>query len=102
MAFLFGRNRQRSAQDIVRSTKDLLQKLAKEETPLPKTEEDLSRTLTLMKVTLQGTPELEATPDAVYQLVNSVLAESLLPLLVDNIHRLPFEARKDTQTIISN
>ncbi|KAK0322321.1 Hym1p [Friedmanniomyces endolithicus] len=102
MAFLFGRNRQRSAQDIVRSTKDLLQKLAKEETPLPKTEEDLSRTLTLMKVTLQGTPELEATPDAVYQLVNSLLAESLLPLLVDNIHRLPFEARKDTQTIISN
>ncbi len=36
MAFLFGRNRQRSAQDIVRSSKDLLQKLAKEETPLPK------------------------------------------------------------------
>lgn len=55
-----------------------------------------------MKVTLQGTPELEATPDAVYQLVNQILAESLLPLLVDNIHRLPFEARKDTQTIISN
>lgn len=31
-----------------------------------------------------------------------VLAESLLPALVDNVHRLPFEARKDTQTIISN
>jgi len=55
-----------------------------------------------MKVTLQGTPELEATPDAVYQLVNGIIAESLLPLLVDNIHRLPFEARKDTQAIISN
>ncbi|KAI7098340.1 Mo25-like protein [Hortaea werneckii] len=55
-----------------------------------------------MKVTLQGTPELEATPDAVYQLVNQILAESLLPLLVENIFRLPFEARKDTQTIISN
>lgn len=55
-----------------------------------------------MKVTLQGTPELEATPDAVYQLVNQILAESLLPFLVENIFRLPFEARKDTQTIISN
>jgi calcium binding protein 39 len=55
-----------------------------------------------MKVTLQGTPELEATPDAVLQLVNHILAEGLLPLLVDNIYRLPFEARKDTQTIISN
>jgi calcium binding protein 39 len=65
-------------------------------------EEELSRSLTQMKVTLQGTPELEATPDAVYQLVNHILAESLLPLLVEDIHRLPFEARKDTQTIISN
>ncbi|KAK3643875.1 Hym1p [Elasticomyces elasticus] len=102
MAFLFGRNRQRSAQDIVRSTKDLLQRLVKEDAASPKIEEELSRTLALMKVTLQGTPELEAAPDAVYQLVNGVLAESLLPLLVDNIHRLPFEARKDTQNIISN
>ncbi|KAK4947143.1 Hym1p [Elasticomyces elasticus] len=102
MAFLFGRNRQRSAQDIVRSTKDLLQRLVKEDVASPKIEEELSRTLALMKVTLQGTPELEAAPDAVYQLVNGVLAESLLPLLVDNIHRLPFEARKDTQNIISN
>ncbi|TKA23164.1 hypothetical protein B0A50_07194 [Salinomyces thailandicus] len=102
MAFLFGRNRQRSAQDLVRSTKDLLQRLLKEEGPTQKLEEDLSRTLTQMKATLQGTPEVEATPDAVYQLVNQILAESLLPLLVDNIHRLPFEARKDTQTIISN
>lgn len=31
MAFLFGRNRQRSALDMVRTVKDLLQKLAKEE-----------------------------------------------------------------------
>ncbi|RMY66919.1 hypothetical protein D0864_11718, partial [Hortaea werneckii] len=102
MAFLFGRNRQRSAQDLVRSTKDLLQKLMKEDGSSPKLEEDLARALTQMKVTLQGTPELEATPDAVYQLVNQILAESLLPLLVENIFRLPFEARKDTQTIISN
>ncbi|KAK3114760.1 Hym1p [Teratosphaeriaceae sp. CCFEE 6253] len=102
MAFLFGRNRQRSAGDVVKSTKDLLQKVAREDAASPKIEEELSRTLAQMKVTLQGTPELEATPDAVCQLVNSILAESLLPLLVDNIHRLPFEARKDTQTIISN
>lgn len=36
MAFLFGRNRQRSAQDLVRSTKDLLQRLLKEEGPTQK------------------------------------------------------------------
>lgn len=55
-----------------------------------------------MKVTLQGTPEVETTPEQVYQLVNHIVTEGLLPSLVDNIHRLPFEARKDTQTIISN
>jgi calcium binding protein 39 len=55
-----------------------------------------------MKVTLQGTTEVEITPDQVYQLVGAILNESLLPVLVDSIARLPFEARKDTQTIISN
>ncbi|EMC95877.1 hypothetical protein BAUCODRAFT_71629 [Baudoinia panamericana UAMH 10762] len=102
MAFLFGRNRQRSVQDIVRSTKELLQRLEKEEVPSPKTEEDIARNITQMKVTLQGTPELEATPEQVHQLVNYILAEGILPILVDNIHRLPFESRKDTQTVISN
>jgi len=104
MAFLFGRSRQRSAGDLVKASKDLLQKLIKEDGQAPpsKTEEDLARNLSQMKVTLQGTPELEATPEQVYQLVNHILAESLLPLLVDGIHRLPFEARKDAQTIISN
>lgn len=55
-----------------------------------------------MKVTLQGTPEIEASPEQVHQLVSAILVEGLLPVLVDHIHRLPFEARKDTQTIISN
>lgn len=31
MAFLFGRNKQRSAQDLVKSTKELLQRLVKED-----------------------------------------------------------------------
>lgn len=67
-----------------------------------KIEEDLARTLSITKTTLQGTPDIDAQPDQVLQLVGAILSESLLPLLVHNIHRLPFEARKDTQTIISN
>lgn len=66
------------------------------------TEEDLSRSLSQMKITLQGTPELEAQPDQAFALVSQILNDSLLPLLVANISDLPFEARKDTQTIISN
>lgn len=56
MAFLFNRNKQRSNMDLVRSTKEALQRLATEEKPQPKTEEDLSRNLTQMKIVLQGTP----------------------------------------------
>lgn len=56
MAFLFNRNKQRSNMDLVRSTKEALQRLAAEEKPQPKTEEDLSRNLTQMKIVLQGTP----------------------------------------------
>lgn len=55
-----------------------------------------------MKVMLQGTPELEVNPDNVLQLCNLLVTEDLLRLLAENVHRLPFEARKDTQTIISN
>ena len=58
--------------------------------------------MALTKTTLQGSPDVDAQPEQVYQLVSTILSESLLPLLVSNIHRLPFEARKDTQTIISN
>lgn len=104
MAFLFGRNRQRSAQEMVKTTKELLLRLPKEQQDgtSAKTEEELSRTLSLMKTTLQGTPEAETTPDAILQLVSAILTESLLPPLIDAIATLPFEARKDTQTIISN
>jgi calcium binding protein 39 len=65
-------------------------------------EEDLAKNISTVKVTLQGTPEAEANAEQVYALVAAILADGLLPILVDNIHRLPFEARKDTQTIISN
>ena len=42
------------------------------------------------------------SPDQVFQLVQFIVTEDLLYSLTENIHRLPFEARKDTQSIISN
>ncbi|EME42467.1 hypothetical protein DOTSEDRAFT_73334 [Dothistroma septosporum NZE10] len=103
MAFLFGRKRQ-TAGDLVKATKDLLTGLTQEQNgqSTGKVEEELARNLAQIKVTLQGTPEVEAQPEQVHQVVNAALEEGLLPQLVNNIHRLPFEARKDTQTIISN
>lgn len=89
---------------MVKSSKDLLLRLPKEQQDgtSAKTEEELARTLSQMKIALQGTPEAETTSDAVLQLVSAILTESLLPPLIDAIAALPFEARKDTQTIISN
>lgn len=56
MAFLFSRNRQRNNMDLVRSTKETLMRVAAEDKPQPKTEEDLARNLAQMKMMLQGTP----------------------------------------------
>lgn len=41
------------------------------------------------------------SPDQVYQLINAIVNEDLLFLLASNIHKLPFESRKDTQVIFS-
>lgn len=47
------------------------------------------------------TLEQDSTPDTTGQLVTSIVQEDLLLLLADNLHRLPFEARKDSQTIFT-
>lgn len=122
MAFLFGgRNRQRSNSDLCRSTKDLLLKLESntDDRLTPRFEEDLARNLGQMKLTLQGTSgmlvhshccrphannqvEIETSPQQVYQLVHLLMSEDVLLPLASNIHRLPFETRKDAQVIFSS
>ncbi|KAF2239450.1 Mo25-like protein [Viridothelium virens] len=102
MAFLFARNKQKSGVDLVKTTSELMQKLDSEDKASPKAEEEIARNLTQMKITLQGTPEAEVNPDQVQHLVTYLIQDDLLHLLVTNLHKLPFESRKDTQVIISN
>jgi calcium binding protein 39 len=45
--------------------------------------------------------ESESIPENVGQLVNSIIQEDLLLHLANNLRLLPFEARKDTQTIFT-
>ncbi|KAI9746162.1 MAG: hypothetical protein M1818_000843 [Claussenomyces sp. TS43310] len=45
--------------------------------------------------------ENQSTPEQTFQLVNGMISEDLLYLLALNLHRLPFESRKDTQVIFS-
>jgi calcium binding protein 39 len=45
--------------------------------------------------------DTEVNPEAVFQLLTSILNEDLLYALAINIHKLPFESRKDAQVIFS-
>ncbi|KAK7634022.1 Mo25-like-domain-containing protein [Phyllosticta citricarpa] len=94
---------ERNNMDLVRSTKETLMRVADEDKPQAnRAEEDLARNLAQMKMMLSGTPDADVSPEQVYQLVNLICSEDVLLLLAQNIHKLPFEARKDTQLIISN
>ncbi|KAK1141083.1 Hym1p [Aspergillus melleus] len=105
MAFLFSRGRSRQPSDLVRSIKDLLPRLP-EKLPDPsvpnKVADDLARQLSQVKLIVQGTQEIEVSPEQVHALVQATLQEDLLYELSRYLHRLPFEARKDTQTIFSH
>ncbi|KAF2753696.1 Mo25-like protein [Pseudovirgaria hyperparasitica] len=103
MAFnIFNRNRQKSNPELAKSLKEVLQRYISEEKANPKTEEELSRSLTQMKTVLQGTTELEVSPDQQHGLISALLQEDVLLYLAKSIHRLPFESRKDTQVIMSS
>ncbi|KAL5365423.1 Mo25-like protein [Aspergillus floccosus] len=102
MAFFFSRGRSRQPSDVVRSIKDLLLRLRETPTVPAKLEEELGKQLSQMKLIVQGTQEIEVSPDQVHALVQATLHEDLLYELARNLNRLPFEARKDTQTIFSH
>ncbi|KAI9811775.1 MAG: hypothetical protein M1827_005320 [Pycnora praestabilis] len=101
MAFLFGRNKQKSSVniDLAKTVKDLISRL--DGTGPPKNEEELASALARMKMVLQGTQETDSSPEQVHQLINAMIQEDLLLALAKSIHKLPFESRKDTQVIFS-
>ncbi|KAJ5887921.1 hypothetical protein N7495_007962 [Penicillium taxi] len=101
MAFFFNRGRSRQPADVAHATKELLLRI--QETPSsPKAEEELAKQLSHMKVIVQGTQEISTSPEIIHSLVQAILQEDLLYDLSRTIHLLPFEARKDTQTIFSH
>ncbi|KIW66249.1 hypothetical protein, variant [Phialophora macrospora] len=55
-----------------------------------------------MKLIVQGTPEVECSPEQVHQLVHCIIQEDILFELAKSIRLLPFEARKDAQIIFSH
>lgn len=98
MAFLF---RHKSKTDLAKPTKDLISQLWQSPPPSQKTEDELVRLLSQIKLILQGTQDTESSPEQVAQLVTSMINEDLLYLLAHSIRLLPFESRKDCQSIFS-
>ncbi|RYP14374.1 hypothetical protein DL765_006419 [Monosporascus sp. GIB2] len=100
MSFFFSRGRTRTnTNDLPKQARDHVLKL--DGPGGPAKAEELAKVLSQMKHLLQGTPEVESTPEQVYQLVTGLIEEDLLLLLAQNLYRLPFESRKDTQVIFS-
>lgn len=102
MAFLFGGSRkQKSPAEIAKSLKELLYKLW-EPSVNPKVEDEVAKHMAQMKLIVQGTPEVDCSPEAVHQLVSTIIQEDILFELAQSIRLLPFEARKDAQIIFSH
>ncbi|KAI0137429.1 Mo25-like protein [Xylariales sp. AK1849] len=100
MSFLFGRARTRTNTiDLSKQAREHVLKL--DGAGGAAKAEELSKVLSQMKLILQGTSDSDSTPEQVYQLVQGLIEEDLLLLLAQNLHRLPFESRKDTQVIFS-
>lgn len=94
----FWRNKPKS--DLVKPTKDLLNRLG-QSPKLHKTEEEVAKLLAQMKLILTGTQETDSNPDSVLQLITSMIQEDFLYTLAKGIPLLSFESRKDSQAIFS-
>ncbi|BGP27080.1 calcium binding protein 39 [Rhodotorula toruloides] len=91
--------------DLVRSLREAIYKLDSPQVgpeQKRKANEDISKYLFQMKVLLYGDGENEPQPEIIAQLAQEVYANDLLQLLVHNIWRFEFEARKDVSQIFNN
>ncbi|KAI8854394.1 Mo25-like protein [Chytridium lagenaria] len=100
MSFLFIKPKTRSAFELVKSTKDNLQRL--DQNDKKKANEEISKNLIAMKVILYGDGESDPVPESVAQLSHEVYSSDLLPLLIQNIFKIEFEAKKDVAQVFNN
>ncbi|KAJ3056826.1 mo25 protein [Rhizophlyctis rosea] len=99
MSFLF-KARTRTPGELVRGTKDAVLRL--DSGDRKRANEEISKNLIAMKTILYGDGESEPIPELVAQLSQEVYNTDLLPLLVSNIAKFEFEAKKDVAQIFNN
>eukprot|EP01118_Nematostelium_gracile_P017854 TRINITY_DN7758_c0_g1_i1.p1 TRINITY_DN7758_c0_g1~~TRINITY_DN7758_c0_g1_i1.p1 ORF type:complete len:355 (+),score=91.86 TRINITY_DN7758_c0_g1_i1:123-1187(+) len=91
--------------EIVKNTKDslvALEKSAGNPKAIEKANEDLSKALAAMKITLYGDAEHEPNEDNVVALANDVYSCDLIPSLLSNLGKYDFESKKDVVSIFNN
>ncbi|KAI8820442.1 Mo25-like protein [Fimicolochytrium jonesii] len=99
MSFLF-KTRPRTPAELVKGTKDAMSKLDLGDRK--KANEEISKNLILMKTILYGDGDSDPIPEQVAQLSQEVYNNDLLPLMIQNIARFEFEAKKDVAQIFNN
>jgi calcium binding protein 39 len=67
-----------------------------------KANEELSKALAGMKVTLYGDSEHEPNQDNVVALANDIYSSELIPAILSNMAKYDFEAKKDVVAIFNN
>ncbi|KAJ3282926.1 hypothetical protein HDU79_009549 [Rhizoclosmatium sp. JEL0117] len=98
---MFGFNRaKRTPLDLVKGTKEYIAKLSQGDKR--KANEEISKNLVAMKGILYGDGVSDPSPELVAQLSHEIYNNDILPLLIGNIWKLEFEAKKDVSQIFNN
>ncbi|KAG0234742.1 mo25 protein [Actinomortierella wolfii] len=86
--------------ELTRNLKDAIHRLDGPDNR--KATEDISKILVSYKSILYGDGESDPVPETVAQLAQEVYSNNILQLLVDNIAKFEFEAKKDVAQIFNN
>ncbi|KAM0752157.1 Mo25-like protein [Meredithblackwellia eburnea MCA 4105] len=100
----FFKTKARTPPELVRGIKECIGRLDNVSTGAEgkrKYSEEISKSLSHMKLILNGDGENEPQPDLIAQLAQEVYAHDILQLLVLHIWRFEFEARKDVSAIFN-
>uniref|UniRef100_A0A8C8FMY3 Uncharacterized protein n=1 Tax=Oncorhynchus tshawytscha TaxID=74940 RepID=A0A8C8FMY3_ONCTS len=98
---LFGKSHKNPA-DIVRTLKENMAILVKQDKKTDKASEEVSKCLVAMKEILYGTGDKEPHTETVAQLAQELYNSGLLISLVENLQVIDFEGKKDVCQIFNN
>ncbi|XP_035694169.1 calcium-binding protein 39-like isoform X2 [Branchiostoma floridae] len=101
---LFGKS-QKSPAELAKTLRDAMEVLKRKDLPDKKTEkasEEASKTLVAMKNILYGTEHQEPVTELVAQLSQEMYNSDMIITLINNLHKIDFEGKKDVAQIFSN